>query len=137
MTGLSPALEKTGIKQIIDTVGIAKGTFYTHFDSKEALGLEWLRARHANWNRWLEEALAPLETPAEKLLATFDFLESWLRDSDYRGCAFLNTMAETPMLEHPLRKEVTAHKAELHSQFKELAAWVAALRVCWHAMGPS
>ena len=44
----------TGIKQIIDTVGIAKGTFYTHFDSKESLGLAWLQARHSSWQAWFE-----------------------------------------------------------------------------------
>lgn len=31
--------QATGIKQIIDEAGIAKGTFYSHFKSKEELGL--------------------------------------------------------------------------------------------------
>ena len=35
----------TGVKQIIDTAGIAKGTFYSHFTSKEELGLAWLKKR--------------------------------------------------------------------------------------------
>lgn len=111
----------TGIKQIIDEAGIAKGTFYTHFESKELLGVEWLRARHAKWQGWFDEALDQLDSPAEKLLATFDFLESWLQEAEYRGCAFLNTMAETPNLNHPMRAEVAAHKKALLSRFQKIA----------------
>ena len=111
----------TGIKQIIDEAGIAKGTFYSHFPSKEALGLAWLDARHAQWSGWFEEALRPKKTSGEKLLASFTFLEKWLKDCSYRGCAFLNTMAETPNPGAPMRKEVAVHKQELHVRFQELA----------------
>tara|TARA_R110002096_G_scaffold164099_6_gene331789 strand:+ start:2508 stop:3116 length:609 start_codon:yes stop_codon:yes gene_type:complete len=111
----------TGIKQIIDEAGIAKGTFYSHFQSKEQLGVAWLRARHATWNGWFEEAIRNRKSAGKKLLATFDFLESWLADCNYRGCAFLNTMAETPDFDSPMREEVTAHKNQLHERFQKLA----------------
>lgn len=112
----------TGIKQIIDEAGIAKGTFYSHFESKEELGLGWLRSRHETWTGWFEEALGKGETAEEKLLAAFDFLEQWLvEDAGYRGCAFLNTMAETPDFEHPMRAEVASHKRDLHQRFQELS----------------
>ena len=112
----------TGIKQIIDEVGVAKGTFYTHFESKEVLGLEWLRARHLQWGSWFNEALEREDTPAGKLLVTYTFLEDWLSKSKFRGCAFINTMAETPDFNHPMRKEVAAHKQQLHEQYQNLAA---------------
>ena len=111
----------TGIKQIIDEAGIAKGTFYSHFQSKEALGMAWLKARHHIWNGWLEKVISSHDTAGHQLLATFDFLAAWLKDSDYRGCAFINTMAETPNFENPMREEVAAHKRELHERFQELA----------------
>ena len=47
----------TGVKQIIETAGIAKGTFYSHFSSKEEVGLAWLKTRHFEWNAWLEARL--------------------------------------------------------------------------------
>lgn len=111
----------TGIKQIIDEVGIAKGTFYSHFQSKEELGLAWLKARHHTWNQWFEDAIAGKGSASTQLIATFDFLASWLKKCDYRGCAFINTMAETPNAENPMRGEVMSHKRKLHERFQDLA----------------
>ncbi|MDA7922257.1 TetR/AcrR family transcriptional regulator [Verrucomicrobiales bacterium] len=111
----------TGIKQIIDEAGIAKGTFYSHFPSKEALGIAWLKSRHHTWNKWFEDAIAKQESAAHRIIASFDFLATWLKECDYRGCAFINTMAETPDFESPMRKEVMSHKKELHERFRELA----------------
>jgi AcrR family transcriptional regulator len=112
----------TGIKQIIEKAGIAKGTFYSHFKSKEDLGVEWLRSRHILWNGWLQESLNPVEGSGAKILAAFTFLAQWLEDSDYRGCAFLNTMAETPDASSPMRQVVVDHKRQLHQTFQTLMA---------------
>lgn len=110
----------TGIKQIIEKAGIAKGTFYSHFKSKEDLGVEWLRSRHIQWNSWLQESIKPVEGSGAKILAIFTFLAQWLEESEYRGCAFLNTMAETPDASNPMRKVVVEHKRQLHQTFQSL-----------------
>lgn len=111
----------TGIKQIIDTAGIAKGTFYSHFASKEEVGLEWLRTRHTAWNSWLAAEQEKSKTPKGQILALFDFLENWMVESEFRGCAFLNTLAELPNPDNPMRKEIVAHKSGLHKAIQELA----------------
>jgi AcrR family transcriptional regulator len=110
----------TGIKQIIEEANIAKGTFYTHFKSKEDLGVAWLRARHVQWNAWLDSALKPVEGSGAKILAAFTFLASWLEESNYRGCAFLNTMAEIPDSSSPMRREAVEHKRHLQKNFLRL-----------------
>lgn len=111
----------TGIKQIIDEAAIAKGTFYSHFQSKDQLGLAWLQKRHATWNGWFEDALKGKKSARAKLLATFDFLEDWLGGATYRGCAFINTMAEIPDPSNPMRASVAEHKRDLHERFQALA----------------
>jgi AcrR family transcriptional regulator len=111
----------TGIKQIIDTAGIAKGTFYSHFDSKEEVGLAWLKNRHTVWNSWLNERLDATKSAKGSLLALFDFLESWMTECEFRGCAFLNTMAEVPAPEHAMRREILAHKEGLQAKIQALA----------------
>jgi len=110
----------TGIKQIIETAGIAKGTFYSHFASKEEVGVEWLRKRHAVWNSWLAAKLGDARNAKTKLLTLFDFLESWMVESDFRGCAFLNTLAEIPNPENPMRDEIAAHKNGFHKTIQTL-----------------
>jgi AcrR family transcriptional regulator len=113
---------RTGIQQIIQEVGAAKGTFYSHFKSKEDLGVAWLKARHITWNSWLHEALSTKRSAKTKLLGCFDFLGDWMKQSNYRGCAFLNTLCETPECDSPLRQEIAQHKLELLGLFKSLVA---------------
>ncbi|MDA9764744.1 MAG: TetR/AcrR family transcriptional regulator [Opitutales bacterium] len=106
---------RTGVKQIIDEAGIAKGTFYSHFKSKEDLAVAWLKARHTTWSGMMDEFLGQMEAndPVGKIMAIFDFLENWMPGADYRGCAFLNTLTETPEGESPLRLEIEDHKRGL------------------------
>jgi AcrR family transcriptional regulator len=111
----------TGIKQIIDTAGIAKGTFYSHFESKEEVGLAWLRTRHTAWNAWLNAEQEKSKTPKGQILALFDFLEDWMMESEFRGCAFLNSLGELPNPDNPMRKEIVAHKSGLHEAIQGLA----------------
>lgn len=112
----------TGIQQIIKEAGTAKGTFYSHFPSKEALGIAWLKARHVIWNRWLHECIDAKKTPRTQILAIFDFLGEWMQNANYRGCAFLNTLCETPDCESALRGEISQHKRELLERFRSLVS---------------
>lgn len=112
----------TGIKQIIEEASIAKGTFYTHFKSKEDLGVEWLKSLHAQWNASLNDSIKPVEGSGAKILAVFTFLGTWLKESNFRGCGFLNTMAEIPDASNSMRHEVVEHKRQLHQTFQTLMA---------------
>ena len=59
-------------------------------------------------------------TPYKKLLGLFDFLDTWLRKCDFRGCAFLNIATEVPDVNHRIRKEVIHHKDELRKLIHHL-----------------
>lgn len=113
---------QTGIQQIISEADTAKGTFYSHFESKEALGLAWLKARHLTWNGWLEKSIQSRATADKKILGIFDFLGQWMKDCDYRGCAFLNTLCEIPASDDVLRDEIRDHKRDLRERFQALVA---------------
>jgi len=110
----------TGVQQIIQSAGIAKGTFYSHFKSKEELGLAWLESRHNLWNGNLLKKTSPINEPKQKIVALFEMLEQWIEDNNFRGCAFLNTLSETPDPESPLREIIAQHKEDLRFEIGRL-----------------
>lgn len=112
----------TGIKQIIEAADIAKGTFYSHFKSKEELGLEWLRIGHekmiAARDSFLDEKAGG--DPEARLITLFDFLAEGSKACNYRGCAFINTLAESPDLGCPMRKKIQEYKRGFLEFFRDL-----------------
>ena len=112
----------TGINQVIAEAGVSKNTFYYYFPAKEDLCVAYLQARHLVWMGWLEEAIATHSEPYQRLLSVFEFLDRWLRDCSFRGCAFLNIAAEVPDINHRLRQEVISHKDGLRQVLTSLLA---------------
>ena len=111
----------TGIKQISEEAGIAKGTFYSHFESKESIGIAWLERRNVQWNQTMDEATKRARTPQAKILVLFDILEQWLDANQYRGCAFLNSLGELPCPESEMRVIIRDHKEGLRNHIIALS----------------
>jgi len=84
-----------GIDRLIAESSVAKMSFYRHFPSKEDLVRAFLEARHEQWigsfAGWLKTAQGRRK-PAPELL--IDALLLWYREPGFRGCAFINTVAE-------------------------------------------
>jgi len=116
----SEGLRATGIDRIIAESGVAKMSFYRHFPSKNDLILAFLQIRH---EAWMARFTAAVESAASKrpgLPALADALASWFADADYRGCAFINAVAESRVPATPEVGAIAAsHKAELRD-------WIAA-----------
>jgi AcrR family transcriptional regulator len=88
-------IKATGVDTLIAQSGIAKMTFYKHFPSKHDLVMEFLKRRDSEWLAWFRHRLeAQGKRGKEKLLAVFDVMEEWFSEPNFRGCAFLNTVAE-------------------------------------------
>jgi len=114
--------QATGINQVIAEAGVSKNTFYYYFPSKEDLCVAYLQARHLVWMGWLQEKIDACSTPYERLVSVFEFLDSWLRGCNFRGCAFLNIASEVPDINHRLRQEVISHKDGLRQVLTGLLA---------------
>ncbi len=110
----------TGINQIIAEAGVSKNTFYYHFPSKEDLCIAYLRERHSIWSGWLKDKINKYDSPYDRFMAPLDFLEKWMQDCNYRGCAFLNIASEVPNLNSNIRREVIYHKNSLKALLLEL-----------------
>jgi AcrR family transcriptional regulator len=80
-------IRAVGVDTIADEIGISKRTLYNHYPSKDALIVAYLARR-----------LVPLEVsdqpPLQQILGAFDRLERTLSRGTYRGCPFVNAVAE-------------------------------------------
>jgi AcrR family transcriptional regulator len=110
----------TGVNQIIVEAGVAKASFYYHFRSKEELCVAYLHKRHQDWFSWLQREIERYESAQERLLGLFAFLEQWLPDSNFRGCAFLNITSEFPSAGNEIRLLVSIHKGDLRDYIRQL-----------------
>ncbi|WP_345815624.1 TetR/AcrR family transcriptional regulator [Paraburkholderia sp. PREW-6R] len=119
-------IHATGVDAIVKRSGTARKSFYTHFESKDALVAAALERRDARWMNWFIEGTNRRgKTARKRLLGMFDVLREWFMSEDFHGCAFLNAAGEIASAEHPVRIVAREHKARLfafvESQFTEYA----------------
>lgn len=84
-------IRATGIDRVIAESGVAKATFYRHFPSKADLIHEFLEFRHQRWMSWFTDAL---QRHGDGIKALSPVMSEWFNDPGFRGCAFINSVAE-------------------------------------------
>jgi AcrR family transcriptional regulator len=120
-------LRATGIDKIIAESGVAKMSLYRHFPSKNDLIAAFLDWRHAHWTTWFTEAVEARWTRTPTLCVLADVLGAWFEEDDFRGCAFINAVAETggadaaDVAGASQRTLAQRHKAGLEAYIAELA----------------
>lgn len=88
-------IRATGIDKVIAESGVTKVTFYRHFPSKNDLIRAFLDYRHRRWMAWFTDALTRQGgRPAGGLSPLVGTMEEWFTNPVYRGCAFINIVAE-------------------------------------------
>jgi len=116
----SGGIHATGVDAIVKRSGAARKSFYSHFESKEALVVAALERRDARWMRWFVDAtLARGKSPRAQLLGRFDVLRDWFAQPGFHGCAFLNTSGEIADADDPVRVVAREHKARLLAFVRE------------------
>jgi AcrR family transcriptional regulator len=110
-------IRSTGVDTLAAAAGVSKRTLYNHFGSKEALILAYLKGRA----RPIQLTDAPAK---DQILDLFDRLERGFARPDFRGCPFVNAVAE--LGEHPAREAAKAFKEERRLWFRALAERVGA-----------
>jgi AcrR family transcriptional regulator len=87
-------IQAVGMDAVRTESGVPLKRLYAEFPSKEALLIEVMRHRTGIWDAGIAASAAAATTPAEKLLAIYDFLDDWFRTDDFRGCGFINAFGE-------------------------------------------
>jgi AcrR family transcriptional regulator len=102
-----------GVDTVAAEIGISKRTLYNYFPSKDDLIIAYLSRR-----------LRPIEVsnlpPAQQILDDFDRLERAMRLDGYRGCPFVNAVAELADPTHAAHQIAVVHKEKRRSLFRNL-----------------
>jgi AcrR family transcriptional regulator len=96
-------IRAVGVDTIAAEIGISKRTLYNYFPSKDELILAYL-SRHFIEPRTTERPLL------EQILRYFDWLERWFATDTFRGCPFVNAVAELGDATHPGTQMAVAYK---------------------------
>ena len=105
-------IRAVGVDTIAAETGISKRTLYNHFPSKDALISAYLQRRFTH-------APASDKPPAEQILGTFDRLERGFASRGFRGCPFVNAVAELGE-DQSVRKTAIAFKESRRLWFRDL-----------------
>jgi AcrR family transcriptional regulator len=106
-------IRAVGVDTVAAEIGISKRTLYNHFPSKDALISAYLERRF--------HPIPPSDKPpAEQILRTFDRLERGFADKGFRGCPFVNAVAELGSGDAVVRKIAIAFKESRRVWFRDL-----------------
>ena len=110
-------INKVGIDEIVKQSGVTKMTLYKHFGSKDALAAAFLEEIYREWSAWFTGRVNDLsqdaKRPEDAVLAIFDALAEWFETPHFRGCPFINTVAEIADRNHPARRVAVGFKEKL------------------------
>jgi AcrR family transcriptional regulator len=103
-----------GMADVRDSAGVSLRRLYSVYPSKSDLVAAWLEDRHKTWMKWFAESVdGQVEAGVEPVRALFAAIEEWATSPGYRGCAFLNAIAETTEIDDRHRATVAGHKRAL------------------------
>ena len=106
-----------GVDRLCAVAGVSKRSMYQHFDTKDDVIVEMLRARAerlaVDWST--SEGLGP----RARILAIFDWVQDVSASPDFHGCAFVNVATELKDRTHPASIAALGYKLSLNQFFEE------------------
>ncbi|WP_211219699.1 TetR/AcrR family transcriptional regulator [Nevskia ramosa] len=116
-------LRAVGVEAIATEAGTNKMSFYRCFPSKDELIAEYLREQGRGYWDWWDAAIAPHAGDARRQLeALFDNYMTLTCKDGSRGCSFGNAVVELPEGDHPGRRVIEQHKAEMRGRLRTLSS---------------
>jgi AcrR family transcriptional regulator len=108
-------IRAVGVDTIVAELGISKKTLYRYFRSKSEMIEAYLRGRFRPFPAGSDKP------PAEQILSNFAWLERSLSSkTEYRGCAYLNALAELGEDERESRDLAAHFKESRRLWFRDL-----------------
>ncbi|MET1071083.1 MAG: TetR/AcrR family transcriptional regulator [Umezawaea sp.] len=117
-------IHSVGVDRILVEAQVTRATFYRHFPGKEDLVVAYLLAADQALRGQVDAVVAAGASPVDTLRAVSESIAQGIRSSGFRGCAFLNAVAEYPDPAHPVHQTVLAHRQWFLNTITELLARV-------------
>jgi AcrR family transcriptional regulator len=117
-------IHSVGIDRIVAEAKVTRATLYRHFPGKEDLVVAYLQAVHQLDRDHIDEVLDGGGPASDVLRGIARSIGDGIRSAGFRGCAFLNAVAEYPDPEHPVHRTVLAHREWFLHTVTELLAQV-------------
>ncbi|MFG2679281.1 TetR/AcrR family transcriptional regulator [Streptomyces sp. NPDC048392] len=115
-------IHSVGIDRITAEAHVTRATLYRHFSGKEDLILAYLDQADRGIRGQVAAAVASSPTAAGQVRAVARSIVDGIRSPGFRGCAFLNAVAEYPDPAHPVHQAVLAHRQWFLDTVTELLA---------------
>src|SRR5882672_1912298 len=106
-------IRAVGVDTIAAEIGISKRTLYNYFPSKDDLIVAYLSRR-------LQPAPPSDLPPLQQILGNFERLERTFASGVFRGCPFVNAVAELKEPAHAANKIAFAFKEQRRTWFRDL-----------------
>ncbi|MGW7047107.1 TetR/AcrR family transcriptional regulator [Streptomyces avermitilis] len=103
-------IQSVGMDDIRGASGVSLKRLYQLFPAKEQLVEAYLERRDIRWRERLAAHVDHHQDAGERILAVFDWLRQWFAESDFRGCAWINSYGELGAVSPPVAAQVRAHK---------------------------
>lgn len=114
-------IHAVGIDRVLERAQVAKASLYSTFGSKEDLVRAYLETRDQRRRKRIGAALEKHSSPRARILAVYDVLGEVVRESSYRGCAFVNASAEGMSADSKAKPICDDSRAWLRELFTSLA----------------
>lgn len=112
-----------GVDAIMAEAGVARGTFYRYFPSKDLLILAFLERADAEWRSWFTTSvLAAGATAAEQLVGVFRVLPAWFASPTFRGSPIINVAAELGADQQQVADLARTHERHVRAFLHEVAS---------------
>ncbi|WP_306216195.1 TetR/AcrR family transcriptional regulator, partial [Actinoplanes sp. RD1] len=106
----SEGIHKVGVDRIVAEAQVTRATLYRHFPGKEDLVLAYLEQTDRSFRRRTEQAVAAGLSADETIRALSRSIAAGIQSPGFRGCAFLNAVAEYPDPASPVHQATLAHR---------------------------
>ncbi|MGW0779913.1 TetR/AcrR family transcriptional regulator [Streptomyces sp. NPDC002913] len=115
-------IHSVGIDRITAEAKVTRATLYRHFTGKEELVLAYLDQADQGIRGQIATARASVGSTVDEVRAVARSITEGIRSPGFRGCAFLNAVAEYPDPAHPVHQAVLAHRQWFLDTVTELLA---------------